>query len=228
MDLLANGTLHQAGCAEKATLDYTDEVDARGKLITRRLQLEEDDDVSEGQSPRPRKLASSPRRRRTLAYTPWALVEVALPADQDEFSSGFGKTFQPQLTCAYQFGVPMASYGLYHSDGAYASFGDTWEVEGLTKQWGSSSTRKCWVRTVGRSSEDGAPCAVAMVSPESASEFKTGQVWWNNLWMILHGSILLSCCCGALSIFFGSPVTAALRALGYDSVSEETEPSDSD
>jgi len=218
MDLLADGTLHQAGCAEKATLDYMDEVDAQGKLITRRLQLEEEDDVSEGQGPRPRKLKAP-----TLVYTPWALVEVALPADQDTFSSSFGKTFQPQLTCAYQFGVPTAGHGLYHSDGPYNGlFGsDTWEVEALAKQWGNSSMRKCWVRTVGRSAEDGAPCAVAMVSPESASasDFKSARVWWNKLKIILCGISAACCCTCCCCAIFGKHATAAR---GYDMASEET------
>eukprot|EP00429_Kryptoperidinium_foliaceum_P033741 CAMPEP_0176176276 /NCGR_PEP_ID=MMETSP0120_2-20121206/90295_1 /TAXON_ID=160619 /ORGANISM="Kryptoperidinium foliaceum, Strain CCMP 1326" /LENGTH=361 /DNA_ID=CAMNT_0017514323 /DNA_START=80 /DNA_END=1162 /DNA_ORIENTATION=+ len=96
------------------------------------------------------------RRRRTYAYTPWALVEVP---SQDSAGGG-------TVTCAYEHGAPGATFGVHTTSGPDTTFW-SWggnEAEEVNKEWvgklDHSRTTQCYVRIAGDAGRD--TCEVGM------------------------------------------------------------------
>lgn len=169
-------------------------------------------------SPAARRLASSPRRRRTFSYTPWALIEVEVEGVRSPSPSPLAK----QLVCAYEFGNSLASYEDYQSDGAYSE--DVWTVEDLAKEWSDSESRQCYIRVAGEAAQDGRVCAAAMSKPGSLGVKRQGNFsdtkWW--FWMSI--AILV------IGLFISALPICALyvRRLGEDWCASEASEESSD
>ena len=203
-----DSSLHKKECSEAANFDFE-------QAATRRLGEQSDDfSVEDGadedeeeeqqqeeeevldeedsygkQQALARRLKTDTRRRRTYNYVPWALVSVPKEDSFDLDGSGSGK----QISCAYEYGVPVASAQLYQSDGAYA--GDVWKVEAVAKKWGSegsASSRPCWVRARGEAGERLAACAVALDKPGELQEKAKGSIslLWKLLWIFLVVAVI--------------------------------------
>jgi hypothetical protein len=165
-----------------------------------------------------RRLASSPRRRRTFSYTPWALVEVEVEGVGRPSPSPPAK----QLVCAYEFGNSLASYEDYQSDGAYSE--DVWTVEDLTKEWSDSESRQCYIRVAGEAAQAGRACAAAMSKPGSLWVKRQGDLsdwkWW--FWMSIAVLVI------GLSIRAFPICAQHARRLGDDGCTSEASEESSD
>ncbi|CAE7253754.1 Nudt22 [Symbiodinium pilosum] len=166
-------SLHKKECSQSANFDFAN--------VPRRLQSEEGADSLEGEEAEPRLLASS-RRRRTYSYTPWALVSVSKTENLDFGYGADPSSSHRQLSCAYEYGVPIASSTNYHSDGSYA--GDVWKAEDVAKQWGNKTSRTCWVRTTGEAGESLQMCAIALKEPGTLKEVARGSQDYLHKWLL--------------------------------------------
>eukprot|EP00931_Biecheleriopsis_adriatica_P056460 TRINITY_DN33451_c0_g1_i1.p1 TRINITY_DN33451_c0_g1~~TRINITY_DN33451_c0_g1_i1.p1 ORF type:complete len:421 (+),score=53.46 TRINITY_DN33451_c0_g1_i1:45-1307(+) len=202
-----DSTLNKEHCAAQSTASF-DRTPEPPNQIGRRMDSLEANDSSDGSANLDagtaqekeadvRHLTSSPRRRRTYSYAPWALVKVPLP--HDSFSSGDASS---RLACAYEHGVPKASYGDFESDGAYS--GAVWQVEDVVKKWGKHSHRQCWVRTEGRNAREGAECAVAMERPGALEEKRKNQLGSGWFWFWIQLGALMICCVPWFVMLFGA------------------------
>mmetsp|Transcript_1143 Transcript_1143/g.2915 ORF Transcript_1143/g.2915 Transcript_1143/m.2915 type:complete len:405 (-) Transcript_1143:75-1289(-) len=173
--------LHKKECSEAVTFDFNAPRSLGEDDESTWEEPEETQEIPEG-----RRLHDS-RRRRTLKYTPWALVSV--PS---------GSNLAPrkkQIACAYEYGVPMGPSEMYHSDGPYS--GDVWKVEEVAKKWGNHSSRTCWVRSHGEAGQSLEDCAVALVKPGTLEAIAQGLQahFWKLFWVFLSLGIV---CCGVL------------------------------
>eukprot|EP00747_Dinoflagellata_sp_TGD_P147001 gnl/TRDRNA2_/TRDRNA2_176751_c0_seq1.p1 gnl/TRDRNA2_/TRDRNA2_176751_c0~~gnl/TRDRNA2_/TRDRNA2_176751_c0_seq1.p1 ORF type:complete len:430 (-),score=39.07 gnl/TRDRNA2_/TRDRNA2_176751_c0_seq1:102-1391(-) len=243
--LLSNksySSLSKAQCARESDADFEQVLQGQyGKAFARRLEIKkarsnpesrnaadahqeddadigEDDDDNQEVQERVRRLTqhSSPRRRRTYEYFPWAFVELP-PRDKDSFgnegSFDAGDESKPasgpQFACAYPYGVPLASTDEYTSDGTYS--GDVWTVEDIVKGWGKPSERPCWVRSVGSAAEHGQQCAVAMDAPGTLEEHRRSDLRWVGICFWINLALLIPCI--GVDMFFGWQLYSARGGL---------------
>lgn len=152
-----------------------------------------------------RRLTSSPRRRRTYSYTPWALVEV-----QAEHGLDTSKTV---LTCAYEYGSPQASQGVYQ--GTADGTGGT-DFKSLVGDWISKET--CTVRMPGQSGAD--TCAVSFGNLGGLTEIQKSTIWWSRVWMIVFLIASLPCCACA---FMSGRAALAIMMMEMRGQSDQTQ-----
>lgn len=167
--LHAQTSTNASKCAQEANSDYS------GKPIAAR------------------RLTSSPRRRRTYSYTPWALVEVDVPPENGLDTS------KKVLTCAYEFGNPQASQGMYQGDDYWTGGGT--DLAKLIETWISHGS--CNVRMADQSGAD--TCAVSFGDLGGLTERQSGTITWSLVLVIVCSLAFLFC--------FGCAVLAGLPPL---------------
>eukprot|EP00439_Symbiodinium_sp_Y106_P040009 s2138_g4.t2 len=211
-------TLHKKECSEAVNFDFDrparrleEGPQAVRHVDTEEDEEEDDEELIEGEDTGPRALLSrhmvdaaparslkgDSRRRRTYSYTPWALVSLK----KESFDSLDAEDGNKQISCAYEFGVPVASSAQYRSDGPYS--GPVWEVEKLAKKWGNVSTRPCWIRMRGEAGERLASCAVALEKPGSLKDKAEGSIQgaWSFLWIVLGLAVFCTGLLGVVVVF---------------------------
>lgn len=162
LSLLGNQTFaDKRECAREATAEFEAYEQYGGGAHT----------ASDGDVDVRRLTTSDTRRRRTFSYTPWALVKVTPPASEDQFAPPSPAPV-PQVACAYEYGVPEASYKDYTTDGPYGD--GVYTADALVRKWGATPSRECWVRDI-QSVSDGRACAVAMKPPGTLIELRASR-----------------------------------------------------
>ncbi|CAE7613278.1 unnamed protein product, partial [Symbiodinium microadriaticum] len=157
-----------------------------------------------------RSLKGDTRRRRTFRYTPWALVSL----QKESFDSLDADEGNKQISCAYEYGVPVASSAQYSSDGPYS--GDVWTVEDIAKKWGNVSTRPCWIRVRGEAGERLASCAVALEKPGALKDKAEGSLStaWSFLWIALGLAVFCTGLLGVEVVFIINTLQESRRSEG--------------
>merc|ERR1712218_86492 len=154
------GTPNHCWCTPTRVLDFLkDEKFADREECSREATDEFEDYKGRSGGFRGRRLTKS----KILSYTPWALVKVTPPSEYDQFAPPSPAPL-PQLACAYEYGVPEASFQ------DYTDYGFD-KAENIVKEWGAGSTKPCWVRGL-KAVIDGRACAVAMQPPGALSELR--------------------------------------------------------
>lgn len=126
------------------------------------------------------------RRRRTFAYTPWALVKVP---GADEKSGG------DIVTCAYAFGAPVITKSDYTTSGPGGS--QKWGAQTLAISW--TSLKTCQVRQVGPPGSD--MCAVAMETGGGRSAQLESSMFAFTVLLWVLGCGGMCCLLGAIGLF---------------------------
>jgi len=191
-----NSRLHRQKCTAQSTAAFaaatssSPEQSVRHMSAKGNLSVEEDaasraGDHGQGKEVDARRLVVQHRPK--FAFTPWALVNVTLPDD------GFLAQDSSRLVCAYEYGVPEASFFDYQGSVGLLSGAAALRAEKVLEDWGSRSRQDCWVRIAGSSDMEDVGCTVAMDMPGTLTEKRRNQLGVAYPFLCVTVALLMLC-----------------------------------